>query len=73
MTCQTPCVNPTGTVGLDVTQKVATYSLTSGTALAPLTLYTATVTGATSVATGLALASPYVWQFTTGAARPRPR
>ncbi|MDP8983670.1 MAG: Ig-like domain-containing protein [Pseudomonadota bacterium] len=72
VTCQTPCVNPTGTVGLDVTQKVATYSLTSGTSLAPLTLYTATVTGATSVATGLALSSPYVWHFTTGAATPAP-
>ncbi len=72
VTCQTPCVNPTGTVALDATNKVATYTLTTATTLAPLTLYTATVAGETSVATGLALASPYVWQFTTGAAAPAP-
>jgi hypothetical protein len=66
VTCAAPCVNPTGTVALDATRRIATFTLTPATALAPLTLYTATVTGATSIATGLALASPYVWQFTTG-------
>jgi hypothetical protein len=38
-------------------------------------MYTATITGATSVATSLPLANPYVWTFTTGSAanatRPR--
>lgn len=70
-----PCVSPTGTVTLDATNRIATYTLTSGTSLTPLTDYTATVTGAKSIATGLALASPYVWHFKTGAAldttRPR--
>lgn len=66
VTCATPCANPTGTVTLDATNKIATF--TSATALAPLTLYTVTVTGARSLATGLALANPYVWQFTTGVA-----
>ncbi len=42
--------------------------MTAATTLAPLTLYTATITGATSLAAGTAFASPYTWQFTTGAA-----
>lgn len=66
VTCAAPCVNPTGTVALDATNRIATFSLAPGTSLTPLTLYTATVTGATSLATGLSLASPYVWHFTTG-------
>jgi hypothetical protein len=66
VTCVTPCVNPTGSVTLDATGKIASFTLTPTTSLDPLTLYTATVTGATSVATGLALAQPYVWRFTTG-------
>ncbi|MBC7415921.1 MAG: DUF3494 domain-containing protein [Herminiimonas sp.] len=66
VTCAAPCVNPTGTVALDATGRVATYSLTSGTALTAQTLYTATVTGVKSASTGLMLAAPYVWQFTTG-------
>ncbi len=57
--------SPTGTVALDATNRIATFTITSG-ALAPLNPYTATVTGARSLATGLALASPYVWRFTTG-------
>lgn len=73
--CAAPCVNPTGTVALDATNRIATFSLAPGSSLTPLTLYTATVTGATSIATGLSLASPYVWRFTTGVApdttRPR--
>ena len=67
LTCQTPCVNPTGTVSLDATSRIASFTLTPPTVLAPLTLYTATVTGARSVATGLAMQSPKVWTFTTGA------
>ena len=66
VTCTAPCANPTGTVALDATNRIATFTLTPGSALAPLTLYTATVTGAKSLATGLALVSPYVWTFTTG-------
>ena len=67
VTCAAPCTNPTGTVALDATNKIATFTLAPATTLAPLTVYTATVTGAKSLATGLALASPYVWHFTTGA------
>jgi len=66
VTCASPCVNPTGSVALDTTNSIATFTLTSGTTFAPLTLYTATVTGVRSLATGLAMASPYVWHFTTG-------
>jgi hypothetical protein len=67
VTCAAPCTNPTGTVSLDATNTIATFTLASGATLAPLTLYTATVTGAKNIATGLVLANPYVWQFTTGA------
>lgn len=65
VTCAAPCVSPTGTVSLDATRQIATFTLTPATSLVALTTYTATVTGATSVATGLALATPKVWQFTT--------
>lgn len=68
VTCAAPCVNPVGTISLDGTGTVASFTLTAGSALAPLTLYTITVTGARSVATGLVLAAPKVWQFTTGPA-----
>lgn len=68
VTCAASCTSPTGTVTLDASKTVATFTLTPGTTLQPLTLYTATVTGASSLATGLPLASPYVWTFTTGIA-----
>jgi hypothetical protein len=68
VTCAAPCMSPTTSVALDATNTIATATLAANTQLAPLTLYTATVTGATSLATGLALAGPYVWQFTTRAA-----
>ncbi len=75
VSCAAPCTNPAGTVALDGSNQLATYTLATGTSLEPLSLYTATVTGARSLATGLALASPYAWQFTTGMApdttRPR--
>jgi hypothetical protein len=64
--CAAPCTSPSGTVTLDSTNRIATYRLATGSSLAPSTTYTATVTAAKSLATGLALASPYVWQFTTG-------
>ena len=66
VTCEAPCTSPTGTIALDATGADATF--TPATRLSPLTLYTVTITEATSVATGLPLASPYVWQFTTGTA-----
>jgi hypothetical protein len=66
VTCASPCVSPTGTVALDASKEIATFTLAPATSLALSTVYTATVTGATSIATGLALASPYVWKFTTG-------
>jgi hypothetical protein len=70
VTCAAPCVGPGGTVALDSTQRIATFSLASGSTLLNGTTYTATVTAAKSLATGLALVSPFVWQFTTVAAPP---
>jgi hypothetical protein len=67
VTCAAPCTNPTGTTALNAASTIATFTLTGATDLTPLTRYTATVTGAKSLATGLTLASPYVWHFTTGA------
>jgi hypothetical protein len=67
VTCAAPCVSPKGTLSRDASEAAATFKLAAGTDFTPLTLYTATVTGATSLATGFALAAPYVWQFTTGA------
>lgn len=67
VTCAAPCVSPVGSVALDPTNSNATFSLASGASLTPSTAYKATVSGPTSLATGLALASPYVWNFTTGA------
>jgi len=66
LSCTSPCVSPTGTVALNSTGTIAALTLTGGTVLAPNTVYTATITGVTSLATGFALANPYVWQFTTG-------
>lgn len=62
---RTAGTNPTGTVSLNGAGTVATFTLAGGTTLAPLTVYTATVTGARSPATGLSMAAPYAWTFTT--------
>ena len=62
VTCAAPCTNPPGTVALDSTSKIATFTPTSS--LTSATVYTATANGK-SVATGLSLASPSVWSFTT--------
>jgi hypothetical protein len=73
VTCASPCVSPAGTLTLDSTKKTITLATV---ALTPATLYTATISGASSLTTGLALASPYTWQFTTVATVPdttRPR
>jgi len=67
VTCESPGVNPTGTIALDVTQTIATYSLTPATSLAPNTVYTATVTGVRSLDTGIPMVGSRVWRFTTGA------
>jgi Ice-binding-like/Bacterial Ig-like domain len=67
LTCAAPCTNPTGTVTLDASGAIASFTLSAGTSLEPLTLYTATVSGATSMASGLPLQAPYVWSFTTAA------
>jgi len=67
LTCAAPCVDPGGTVAIDATGTVATFSVAAGHTLTANTLYDATITGATSLTTGVALASPYAWQFTTGA------
>jgi hypothetical protein len=64
VTCAPPCTSPAGTVALDASGANATFTPSEN--LEPLTLYTVTITEANSVATGLALASPYVWQLTTG-------
>lgn len=66
LSCAAPCASPAGTVTLDASGQLATFALAPAATLAASTLYTATVSGATSLASGLALASPYVWRFTTG-------
>ena len=66
LSCAAPCLDATGSVALSADNAIASFALTPATTLAPLTLYTATVSGATSLATGIGMASPYAWQFTTG-------
>jgi hypothetical protein len=66
VTAPIPANDPIGTVALDATGKVATFVLTAPAHLLPDTVYTANLTGATSQATGLPLANPYIWSFTTG-------
>jgi len=57
-----------GTVTLDSTKRVATFTPTAS--LLPSTLYTATLNGITSNTTGRAIENTYVWTFTTGIALP---
>jgi len=64
VTCVAPCVNPTGTVALSAGSTVGTYTLTSSTALAPLTEYTVTANAPMS-AGGLPLVVPFVSHFVT--------
>jgi hypothetical protein len=76
LTCAAPCANATGVVSLNATNTIATFTLTAGTTLAPSTIYTATIGGATSLASGVAMAAPFAWTFTTvatpaNATRPR--
>jgi Ice-binding-like/Bacterial Ig-like domain len=67
VTCTAPCMDPAGSITMDSTQTVATFTLAAGSTLSAGTPYKATITGATSFTTGVALANPYTWQFTTGA------
>jgi hypothetical protein len=62
--CAAPCVSPTGTVALDAGGTVATYTLTAGTTFEPLTLYTVTLSSATSAA-GVRLATLFLSNFVT--------
>ncbi|MDO8276446.1 MAG: Ig-like domain-containing protein, partial [Serpentinimonas sp.] len=66
VTCAAPCTSPVGTTTLDATGRIATFALPAGTLLDPLTQYTGTITAARSATTGLAMAEPFVWRFTTG-------
>jgi len=61
-------LNPSvsGTVTLDSTKRIATFTPTN--ILVPLTFYTATVNGITSNTTGRAIENAYAWSFTTGVA-----
>lgn len=69
LSCEAPCVSPTGTVSLNPAGTLATYTLSPiGTELEPSTLYTATVAGAASVAYNTPMAEPFTWTFTTEAA-----
>src|SRR3984957_17307286 len=65
VTCAAPCVSATGAVTLDATHTIATFTLTPGTTLATATLYTGTITGAMALSSGVAMAGPHTWQFTT--------
>jgi hypothetical protein len=65
-TLTAPGQAPTGTLAFDASNRNATFTLAAGTSLAPLTTYTATVAGARSLATGIAMAAPFTWTFKTG-------
>jgi hypothetical protein len=65
VTCAAPCVDATGVVTLDSTHTIATFTLTPGTSLAAFTEYTGTIAGAVSLASGIAMAAPFTWRFTT--------
>lgn len=56
--------NVTGTVSLDSTKKIATFTPSSS--LTASTLYTATITTGAKNTNGIGLASNYVWSFMTG-------
>lgn len=66
LTCVAPCISPTGSVARDPSNRVATFTLTSGMQLQSMTVYTATVSGVRSLVTDAPLVAPFVWNFTTG-------
>ncbi len=57
VTCAAPCASPAGTVTLDSTGRTASFTLNNVT-LAPLTAYTATISGVTSTTTALGARKP---------------
>ncbi|MDZ7670300.1 MAG: Ig-like domain-containing protein [Gammaproteobacteria bacterium] len=63
LTCEAPCTAPSGAVTLDAAGTIASFTL-DGT-LETGTRYTATVTGARSAESGLAIAGPFRWNFAT--------
>ena len=65
LSCAAPCASPAGTVTFDASQQLATFALAANATLESATRYTATISDAKSLASGLAMASPYVWRFTT--------
>jgi hypothetical protein len=71
VTCLSPCVDPAGTVTLDATNTVATFTPAAGTPLAAFTQYTGTVSGAQSISAGVSMEAPFSWHFTTGPVLPR--
>lgn len=66
LSCAAPCVAPAGNVTFDASQQQATLELAPTATLASSTRYTATISDAKSLASGLRMTSPYVWRFTTG-------
>lgn len=60
--------NIAGTVTMDATNKIATFTTTA--ALTVNTSYTATITNAAKSAGGIAIACPYEWSFKTAVAPP---
>ena len=68
LTCPAPCPSAAGTVALDTSNTIATFSPPGN--LEPLTLYTATVTGARSLETSLPMSTPFTWQFITAGSTP---
>ena len=66
LSCAAPCVAPAGSVTFDARQQLATFELAPAATLAPATSYTVTISDAKSLASGLAMAGPYVWRFNTG-------
>ena len=66
LSCAAPCAPSAGSVTLDANQQLATFELAPNALLAPATSYTVTISDAKSLASGLTMASPYVWRFTTG-------
>jgi hypothetical protein len=65
-TAPLPCATqPTGSVALNAAKTRAIFTITNSPLLG-LTTYTATITGAKSLTTGIALVSPFIWHFTTG-------
>ncbi|WP_038071734.1 ice-binding family protein [Thioalkalivibrio sp. ALMg13-2] len=63
--CEDQCVSPTGTVGMDSENRLATFSLPEE--LEPQTRYTVTISDVESIANGVEMSKPFVWSFTTGA------